>query len=100
MTRGMPLVQPVPLNVANQMAMRVVLTACAAEANMHIGGFSFDRASTLALQDLLERKGILSGAIRQDPIPIRVKPFAKSQDIDNSDHQVDGFPRLLRKWND
>lgn len=68
---------------------------------MHIDGFRFDLASTLAR----EGHGFDNGAsffhvIQQDPILSKVKLIAEPWDLGSDGYQVGGYPPGWSEWND
>ena len=67
---------------------------------MHVDGFRFDLASTLAREEHSVSK--LSGffdIIHQDPILSRVKLIAEPWDVGEGGYQVGNFPVLWAEWN-
>ncbi len=67
---------------------------------MHVDGFRFDLASTLARESHAVSK--LSGffdIIHQDPILSRVKLIAEPWDVGEGGYQVGNFPVLWAEWN-
>ncbi len=68
--------------------------------NMHIDGFRFDLASTLA-RELLEvdKLGAFFDIIHQDPIISQVKLIAEPWDLGAGGYQVGNFPALWSEWN-
>ncbi len=67
---------------------------------MHVDGFRFDLASTLAreLYDV-DRLGAFFDIIHQDPIISRVKLIAEPWDLGAGGYQVGNFPVLWTEWN-
>ncbi|MBX3441079.1 MAG: glycogen debranching protein GlgX [Planctomyces sp.] len=67
---------------------------------MHVDGFRFDLASTLA-RELYEvdRLGAFFDIIHQDPILSRVKLIAEPWDLGDGGYQVGNFPSLWSEWN-
>lgn len=67
---------------------------------MHIDGFRFDLASTLA-RELYEvdRLGAFFDIIHQDPILSQVKLIAEPWDLGDGGYQVGNFPSLWSEWN-
>ena len=68
---------------------------------MHVDGFRFDLASTLAreLHDV-ERLGTFFDIIHQDPVISQVKLIAEPWDLGAGGYQVGNFPVLWAEWND
>jgi isoamylase len=67
---------------------------------MHVDGFRFDLASTLAreLHDV-DRLGAFFDIIHQDPIISQVKLIAEPWDVGPGGYQVGNFPVLWTEWN-
>jgi glycogen operon protein len=67
---------------------------------MHVDGFRFDLASTLAreLHDV-DRLAAFFDLIQQDPIVSRVKLIAEPWDVGEGGYQVGNFPPLWSEWN-
>ncbi len=67
---------------------------------MHVDGFRFDLASTLAreLYDV-ERLSSFFDVIHQDPVISRVKLIAEPWDVGPGGYQVGRFPILWAEWN-
>ena len=67
---------------------------------MHVDGFRFDLASTLA-RGLMEvgRLSTFLDTIHQDPIISQVKLIAEPWDIGEGGYQVGNFPILWAEWN-
>jgi glycogen operon protein len=68
--------------------------------DMHVDGFRFDLASTLA-RELYEvdRLGAFFDIIHQDPILCQVKLIAEPWDVGAGGYQVGNFPVLWSEWN-
>ena len=68
--------------------------------NMHVDGFRFDLASTLARE--LHEVNMLGGffdIIHQDPVLSQVKLIAEPWDLGEGGYQVGNFPALWSEWN-
>jgi glycogen operon protein len=67
---------------------------------MHVDGFRFDLASTLAreLHDV-DRLSAFFDVINQDPVLSRVKLIAEPWDVGEGGYQVGQFPALWAEWN-
>jgi glycogen operon protein len=67
---------------------------------MHVDGFRFDLASTLAreLHDV-DRLSAFFDIIQQDPVISQVKLIAEPWDIGEGGYQVGQFPPLWSEWN-
>jgi isoamylase len=70
-------------------------------SEMHVDGFRFDLASTLAreLHDV-NRLGAFFDVIHQDPVISQVKLIAEPWDLGEGGYQVGNFPVLWAEWND
>ena len=67
---------------------------------MHVDGFRFDLASTLARELHEVRKlGAFFDVIHQDPVVSRVKLIAEPWDLGEGGYQVGNFPVLWAEWN-
>jgi glycogen operon protein len=68
--------------------------------DMHVDGFRFDLASTLA-RELYEvdRLGAFFDIIHQDPVLSQVKLIAEPWDLGAGGYQVGNFPVLWTEWN-
>lgn len=67
---------------------------------MHVDGFRFDLASTLARQ-FHEVSGLSAffDLVHQDPLISQVKLIAEPWDLGDGGYQVGGFPPLWTEWN-
>jgi glycogen operon protein len=67
---------------------------------MHVDGFRFDLAATLAREFLeVDRLATFFDIIQQDPVISRVKLIAEPWDIGEGGYQVGNFPPLWSEWN-
>ena len=68
--------------------------------DMHVDGFRFDLASTLAreLHDV-DRLSAFFDIIQQDPVISQVKLIAEPWDVGQGGYQVGNFPSLWLEWN-
>ncbi|HYS24772.1 MAG TPA: glycogen debranching protein GlgX [Vicinamibacterales bacterium] len=68
--------------------------------DMHVDGFRFDLASTLA-RELYEvdRLGAFFDIVHQDPVLSQVKLIAEPWDLGAGGYQVGNFPVLWTEWN-
>jgi glycogen operon protein len=67
---------------------------------MHVDGFRFDLAATLARQfHEVDRLSAFFDIVQQDPIISQVKLIAEPWDIGEGGYQVGGFPPLWSEWN-
>ena len=69
-------------------------------SEMHVDGFRFDLASTLAreLHDV-DRLSAFFDLIQQDPVVSTVKLIAEPWDVGEGGYQVGNFPPLWSEWN-
>jgi glycogen operon protein len=68
--------------------------------DMHVDGFRFDLAATLAreLHDV-DRLSAFFDLIQQDPVVSQVKLIAEPWDVGEGGYQVGNFPPLWSEWN-
>jgi glycogen operon protein len=67
---------------------------------MHVDGFRFDLASTLARElHAVNRLGAFFDIIHQDPVLSQVKLIAEPWDVGEGGYQVGNFPVLWTEWN-
>jgi glycogen operon protein len=67
---------------------------------MHVDGFRFDLAATLARQfHEVDRLSAFFDLIQQDPIVSQVKLIAEPWDVGEGGYQVGNFPPLWSEWN-
>jgi len=67
---------------------------------MHVDGFRFDLAASLARQfHDVDRLSAFFDLIQQDPIVSQVKLIAEPWDIGEGGYQVGNFPALWSEWN-
>ncbi|MBZ2195694.1 glycogen debranching protein GlgX [Occultella gossypii] len=68
--------------------------------DMHVDGFRFDLAATLARQfHEVDRLSSFFDIIQQDPVISQVKLIAEPWDLGSGGYQVGGFPPLWTEWN-
>ncbi len=68
---------------------------------MHVDGFRFDLASTLARQSgPVDRMSAFFNLIEQDPVVSQAKLIAEPWDLGEGGYQVGNFPALWSEWND
>ncbi|WP_127782537.1 glycogen debranching protein GlgX [Rhodococcus sp. X156] len=67
---------------------------------MHVDGFRFDLASTLAreLHDV-DKLSAFFDLVQQDPVVSQVKLIAEPWDVGEGGYQVGNFPSLWTEWN-
>src|SRR5437660_2070953 len=67
---------------------------------MHVDGFRFDLASSLARQfHEVDRLSAFFDLVQQDPIVSQVKLIAEPWDVGEGGYNVGGFPPLWTEWN-
>lgn len=67
---------------------------------MHVDGFRFDLASTLARQfHEVDKLSAFFDIIHQDPVLSQVKLIAEPWDVGDGGYNVGGFPALWSEWN-
>jgi isoamylase len=67
---------------------------------MHVDGFRFDLAATLARQfHEVDRLSAFFDLIQQDPVINKVKLIAEPWDVGDGGYQVGNFPPLWSEWN-
>lgn len=89
------------LNVAHPRVLQMVMDSLRYWVQeMHVDGFRFDLASTLAREHPgFDAQGGFMRAVRQDPVLSRVKMIAEPWDIGEGGYQVGGFPPGWSEWN-
>jgi len=89
------------LNVRHPRVLQLIMDSLRYWATeMHVDGFRFDLASTLA-RELYEvdRLGAFFDIIHQDPILSQLKLIAEPWDLGVGGYQVGNFPVLWSEWN-
>jgi len=89
------------LNVRHPRSLQLIMDSLRYwVTDMHVDGFRFDLASTLA-RELYEvdRLGAFFDIIHQDPILCQVKLIAEPWDVGEGGYQVGNFPVLWSEWN-
>jgi isoamylase len=67
---------------------------------MHVDGFRFDLAATLARQfHEVDKLSAFFDLVQQDPIVSQVKLIAEPWDVGDGGYQVGNFPPLWTEWN-
>ena len=67
---------------------------------MHVDGFRFDLAATLARQfQEVDKLSAFFDIVEQDPVINRVKLIAEPWDLGSGGYQVGGFPSSWSEWN-
>ncbi len=89
------------LNVRHPQVLKLIMDSLRYwVAEMHVDGFRFDLAATLAreLHDV-DRLAAFFDIIHQDPIISQVKLIAEPWDVGSGGYQVGNFPVLWAEWN-
>jgi glycogen operon protein len=89
------------LNTPHPMVLRLIMDSLRYWiTEMHVDGFRFDLASTLARQaHAVDRYSAFFSIIRQDPVISSVKLIAEPWDIGEGGYQVGNFPPGWSEWN-
>jgi glycogen operon protein len=89
------------LNMRNPQVLQLIMDSLRYWVlEMHVDGFRFDLAATLAreLHDV-DRLAVFFDLIQQDPVVSRVKLIAEPWDIGRGGYQIGNFPPLWSEWN-
>jgi glycogen operon protein len=89
------------LNVRHPQVLKLIMDSLRYWVQvMHVDGFRFDLASTLAreLHDV-DRLSAFFDIINQDPVISQVKLIAEPWDVGEGGYQVGKFPPLWAEWN-
>jgi isoamylase len=89
------------LNVRHPQVLKLIMDSLRYWVlEMHVDGFRFDLAATLAreLHDV-DRLAAFFDIIHQDPIISQVKLIAEPWDVGSGGYQVGNFPVLWAEWN-
>jgi glycogen operon protein len=89
------------LNVRHPQVLKLIMDSLRYWAiEMHVDGFRFDLASTLAreLHDV-DRLSAFFDIINQDPVLSQLKLIAEPWDVGDGGYQVGNFPVLWAEWN-
>ena len=91
------------LNTAHRVVLALVMDSLRYWVQeMHVDGFRFDLAATLARnsQGAFDRNAPFLGALRQDPVLSQVKLIAEPWDLGEGGYQLGNFPPGWSEWND
>jgi isoamylase len=89
------------LNMRNPHVLQLIMDSLRYwVSDMHVDGFRFDLAATLAreLHDV-DRLSAFFDLIQQDPVVSQVKLIAEPWDVGEGGYQVGNFPPLWSEWN-
>ncbi|MDA2911702.1 glycogen debranching protein GlgX [Nitrospiraceae bacterium AH_259_D15_M11_P09] len=89
------------LNVRNPRTLQLIMDSLRYWVlEMHVDGFRFDLASTLARElHEVDRLGAFFDIIHQDPVLSQVKLIAEPWDLGEGGYQVGNFPVGWAEWN-
>ena len=90
------------LNLQHPRVLQLIMDSLRYWASeMHVDGFRFDLASTLARELFdVDRLGSFFDTISQDPVLSQVKLIAEPWDVGAGGYQVGNFPPGWNEWND
>ena len=91
------------LNTAHRVVLALVMDSLRYWVEeMHVDGFRFDLATTLArnASHAYDRNGAFLSAVRQDPVISQVKLIAEPWDVAEGGYQLGNFPPGWAEWND
>ncbi|HEX5871240.1 MAG TPA: glycogen debranching protein GlgX, partial [Longimicrobium sp.] len=89
------------LNMVHPQALQLVMDSLRYWVQeMHVDGFRFDLASTLARElHEVDKLSAFFDVIHQDPVISKVKLIAEPWDVGEGGYQVGNFPVLWAEWN-
>jgi isoamylase len=89
------------LNMAHPQTLQLIMDSLRYwVTEMHVDGFRFDLASTLARQfHEVDRLSAFFDLIHQDPVLSQVKLIAEPWDVGEGGYQVGNFPAKWSEWN-
>jgi glycogen operon protein len=89
------------LNVRNPHVLQLMMDSLRYWVlDMHVDGFRFDLAASLARQfHEVDRLSAFFDLIQQDPVISQVKLIAEPWDVGHGGYQVGNFPPLWSEWN-
>ena len=89
------------LNVSHAHTLQLIMDSLRYwVTEMHVDGFRFDLAATLAREFYeVDRLSTFFDLIQQDPVVNRVKLIAEPWDLGEGGYQVGNFPPLWSEWN-
>jgi isoamylase len=89
------------LNMAHPHALQLIMDSLRYwVTEMHVDGFRFDLASTLARQfHEVDRLSAFFDLVQQDPVISQVKLIAEPWDVGEGGYQVGNFPPQWSEWN-
>ena len=89
------------LNMRNPHTLQLIMDSLRYwVSEMHVDGFRFDLAATLARElHEVDRLSAFFDLIQQDPVISQVKLIAEPWDVGEGGYQVGNFPPLWAEWN-
>ena len=89
------------LNVRHPHALQLIMDSLRYWVlDMHVDGFRFDLAATLAREFYdVDRLAVFFDLVQQDPVVSQVKLIAEPWDVGEGGYQVGNFPPLWTEWN-
>ncbi len=89
------------LNVGHPRSLQLIMDSLRYwVTEMHVDGFRFDLAATLARQFYeVDRLSAFFNLVEQDPVVSRVKLIAEPWDVGEGGYQVGNFPPSWSEWN-
>ncbi|MCB2184203.1 MAG: glycogen debranching protein GlgX [Desulfobulbaceae bacterium] len=89
------------LNMQNAHVLQMIMDSLRYwVTEMHVDGFRFDLASTLARElHEVNKLAVFFQIIQQDPVISQVKLIAEPWDVGEGGYQVGNFPPLWSEWN-
>jgi glycogen operon protein len=89
------------LNMRHPHVLQLIMDSLRYWVNeMHVDGFRFDLAATLARSmHEVDRLSAFFDLVQQDPVISRVKLIAEPWDVGDGGYQVGNFPALWSEWN-
>ncbi len=89
------------LNVRNPHTLQLIMDSLRYwVTEMHVDGFRFDLASTLAREFYdVDRLSVFFDLVQQDPVISQAKLIAEPWDVGPGGYQVGNFPPLWTEWN-
>jgi isoamylase len=89
------------LNMRHPHVLQLIMDSLRYWVNeMHVDGFRFDLAATLArTMHEVDRLSAFFDLVQQDPVVSQVKLIAEPWDVGDGGYQVGNFPALWSEWN-
>jgi isoamylase len=89
------------VNAAHPYALQLIMDSLRYwVTEMHVDGFRFDLAATLAREEgKVDQTAAFFNLIQQDPVVSQVKLIAEPWDVGEDGYQVGNFPPLWSEWN-